>query len=84
MATGAPVVVTDGGALPEVVGDAGVIVPAGDPEALRLAITDLLDDPARRRRLGAAAAARAEARFSWERVAERYEEILVEAAGRPC
>jgi glycosyltransferase involved in cell wall biosynthesis len=84
MATGAPVVVTDGGALPEVVGEAGVIVPAGDAEALRTAIADLLDDPARRRRLGAAAAARAEACFSWERVAERYEEILREAATGRC
>ncbi|HEY1929607.1 MAG TPA: glycosyltransferase family 4 protein [Caulobacteraceae bacterium] len=84
MATGAPVVVTDGGALPEVVGEAGVVVPAGDAEALRSAIADLLDDPARRRRLGAAAAARAEARFSWERVAERYEEILSAAVSRQC
>jgi glycosyltransferase involved in cell wall biosynthesis len=84
MATGAPVVVTDGGALPEVVGEAGVVVPAGDAEALRSAIADLLDDPTRRRRLGAAAATRAEARFSWERVAERYEEILSEAVSRQC
>lgn len=84
MATGAPVVVTDGGALPEVVGSAGVVVPAGDAEALRIAIATLLDDPARRRRLGAAAAARAETTFSWARVAERYEEILLEATGRGC
>ena len=84
MATGAPVVVTDGGALPEVVGEAGVIVPAGDAEALRSVLSDLLDDPARRRRLGAAAAARAETSFSWARVAERYEAILAEAAGRRC
>ncbi|HEY2051024.1 MAG TPA: glycosyltransferase family 4 protein [Caulobacteraceae bacterium] len=84
MSTGAPVVVTDGGALPEVVGEAGVVVPAGDAEALRFAIAGLLDDPSRRRRLGAAAAARAEARFSWARVAEQYEEILLDAAGRRC
>jgi glycosyltransferase involved in cell wall biosynthesis len=84
MATGAPVVVTDGGALPEVVGEAGVIVPAGDADALRTAIAELLDDPARRRRLGAAAAARAQASFSWSRVAERYEGILREAAASRC
>ena len=84
MATGAPVVVTDGGALPEVVGDAGAVVPAGDAGALRSALAGLLDDPERRRRLGAAARARAEARFSWDRVAERYEEILIEAVARRC
>ena len=36
MSCGSPVVVTDGGSLPEVVvGDAGVVVPKGDPEAMR-------------------------------------------------
>jgi glycosyltransferase involved in cell wall biosynthesis len=80
MACGAPVVVTDGGALPEVVGDAGVVVPAGDPEALRAAIAALLDDPDRRRALGAAALRRAQAHFSWDRVAEQYERILIDAA----
>ncbi|HAK63578.1 MAG TPA: glycosyltransferase family 1 protein, partial [Alphaproteobacteria bacterium] len=34
MACGVPLVATTGGALPEVVGDAGVIVPAGDADAL--------------------------------------------------
>jgi len=79
MACGSPVVVTDGGALPEVVGDAGVVVPAGDPGALRDALAALLDDPERRRALGAAALARAQAHFSWDRVAERYETILEDA-----
>ena len=34
MACGLPVVSTDGGALPEVVGDAGLVVPAKNPVAL--------------------------------------------------
>jgi glycosyltransferase involved in cell wall biosynthesis len=84
MATGAPVVVTDGGALPEVVGEAGVVVPAGDAEALGEAIAALLDDPVRRRALGAAALVRARETFSWERVAQRYEAILREATGASC
>jgi glycosyltransferase involved in cell wall biosynthesis len=84
MACGSPVVVTDGGALPEVVGDAGVVVPAGDPAALRDAIAALLDDPERRRALGAAALRRAQAQFSWDRVAAHYEAILEDAARRPC
>jgi glycosyltransferase involved in cell wall biosynthesis len=80
MACGAPVVVTDGGALPEVVGDAWVVVPAGDARALAEAITALLDDEPRRRTLGAAAVKRAQTCFSWDLVAERYEAILTEAA----
>lgn len=84
MATGAPVVVTDGGALPEVVGEAGVVVPAGDAGALREAIAALLDNPQRRRELGEAALARARAHFSWDRVAQQYETVLREAVGAPC
>jgi glycosyltransferase involved in cell wall biosynthesis len=84
MATGAPVVVTDGGALPEVVGEAGVIVPAGDAAALEAAIGALLDDPGRRRDLGEAARRRALERFSWARVAESYETILRGAIARRC
>ena len=45
MACGVPVISTSGGALPEVVGDAGMIVPPGDKEALEKAICYLLDHP---------------------------------------
>ena len=38
MACGVPVISTTGGALPEVVGDAGILVPPGDAAALREAI----------------------------------------------
>ena len=48
MACGVPVVSTDGGALPEVVGDAGLIVPTKDAEALAAAIGMLLRDPQQR------------------------------------
>ncbi len=65
MACGACVLATDGGALPEVVGDAGVIAPAGDPAAVAAAALALLDAPARRAALGAAAARRARTAFSW-------------------
>ena len=53
MACAVPVVSTDGGALPEVVGDAGVIVPARNVDALAEAIDALLRDPRRREELGA-------------------------------
>jgi glycosyltransferase involved in cell wall biosynthesis len=56
MAAGLPVVATRVGGLPELVRDdeTGVLVPARDPRALALALAELLDDPARRRELGAA------------------------------
>jgi glycosyltransferase involved in cell wall biosynthesis len=81
MACGAPVIVTDGGALPEVVGDAGLVVPKADAHALADAIASLLDDPARRDAMSAASLDRARL-FSWDRFAERIEAILREAL--PC
>ena len=80
MACGTPVVVTDGGALPEVVGDAGVVVPRADAAALAHAIAALLDDPAARARASAAGLARVERLFCWDRFAAAYEPILREAA----
>ncbi len=66
MACGVPVVSTDGGALPEVVGDAGVMVPVKDSQALAKAIAHLLEDPERRHALGLAARQRIVERFSWQ------------------
>lgn len=51
---GVPVVVSDGGALPEVVADAGVVVPQGQPNALASALRGLADDPELRASLAAA------------------------------
>jgi len=90
MACGTPLVVSDGGAIPEVVGAPGVcadIVPAGDAEALTAALRALLDDPERRARMGRAARERARTEFSWEAVARAtaavYEHAIHEArAGR--
>ena len=82
MGCGAPVVVTDGGALPEVVGDAGLVTARGDAAMLAAAIGALLDDPDRRRAMSAAGIARAQALFSWDRVAERYDAVLRQAIGQ--
>ncbi len=71
MACGVPLVATDGGALPEVVGDAGITVPTRDSEALAAAIARLLDDPAERQRLALAGRQRIEQRFCWQRVARQ-------------
>jgi glycosyltransferase involved in cell wall biosynthesis len=80
MACGVPVVSTDGGALPEVVGDAGVIVPAKNVDALADAIAALLRDPARREALGARGKQRIEENFCWQvcarQMTEYYRQVL--------
>lgn len=59
MALGRAVIASDAGGLPEVLGDAGMIFPAGEPSLLAKAIASLLSDPERRTKLGASAAIRA-------------------------
>jgi glycosyltransferase involved in cell wall biosynthesis len=80
MACGLPVVATDGGALPEVVGDAGIQVPVRNAAALASAVADLLDDQILRDDLGRRARQRIESRFCWRMTARRmtdlYREVL--------
>ncbi len=71
MACAVPVISTTGGALPEVVGDAGILVPPEDPDALAKAIAALLDDPDRAHRLGWAGYERVHRHFTWRRAAEK-------------
>ncbi|WP_431880190.1 glycosyltransferase family 4 protein [Micromonospora marina] len=56
---GVPLVATDVGGLPDLVGDAAVLVPPGDVDAVDAAVRDLLDDPVRRADLGRRGLARA-------------------------
>ncbi len=85
MACATPLVASRAGAIPEVVGPDGEcadLVPPGDPEILGATIAALLDDPERRERMGKAARARAEERFSWQAVAEKtaaaYARVIAE------
>lgn len=64
MACGAPVIATDGGALPEVVGEAGLIVPAGDDAALAWAMATVLTEPDEQARMSETGLERAQS-FSW-------------------
>jgi len=80
MSHGRAVVTVRSTALPEVVGDAGLLVPPGDPIALGDAIAALAQDGGRRRELGEAGRRRAAADFAWDRVAEAYERVLARAA----
>lgn len=65
MACGVAVVSTTGGALAEVVGDAGVLVPTRNASALAVAVAQLLDEPRRRDQLGRAGRARILEKFCW-------------------
>jgi glycosyltransferase involved in cell wall biosynthesis len=83
MATATPLVVSRAGAIPEVVGPDGLcadLVTPGDVGELVTAIGDLLDDPERRARYGAAGRRRVEELFSWHAVAAAtaaaYEEAI--------
>lgn len=85
MACGVPVVSTDGGALPEVVGGAGVIVPVKNVDALTEAIDSLLQDEPRRADLGLLARKRIEENFCWQVCARQmtayYREVLGDEDG---
>ncbi len=74
MSYGKPVIASDTGGLPEVVGDAGVLVPPQDEKELAVAINSLNGDQERRRELGDAARKRMEA-FTWDEIAKRTADI---------
>jgi glycosyltransferase involved in cell wall biosynthesis len=76
MAAGLPVVAYDQGAVPEVLGDAGVLVSSRDPFALADAIGSLLADPTRRRSL-AEAGRRRFAELDLPNAADRFVDLLV-------
>ena len=70
MACGCLVVAYRNSSLPEVVGDAGILVPNRDAEALGRAAADLMQDPSRRQLLVDTGLAQAK-RFSWENTARQ-------------
>jgi glycosyltransferase involved in cell wall biosynthesis len=73
MACETPLVVSRAGAIPEVIGldgECADLVTPGDVGELAAALEGLLDDPARRARMGAAGRERALAEYSWRAVAE--------------
>jgi glycosyltransferase involved in cell wall biosynthesis len=88
MACAAPLVTTDAGALPEVVGtEAGLRVRAGDVGELTAALQQVLDSPSLAAQLGRAGRRRVLERYTWRSTAQRtadwYAQILGRK-GRPC
>jgi glycosyltransferase involved in cell wall biosynthesis len=85
MASGTPLVASRTGALPEVTGDAAMLVTPGDAEELAVALGRLHDSAPERARLSAAALRRVQERFAWPAVARatvaEYERAI--AAAQP-
>jgi len=80
MACETPVVGSTSGEIPYVIGDAGLLFPEADADALAQVLADLAADPARRRALGRQGRARVLAHFTQARIAaataEVYHEML--------
>ncbi|MDQ6897116.1 MAG: glycosyltransferase, partial [Actinomycetota bacterium] len=74
MAAGVPVVASDSGALPDVVGEAGLLVAPGNASVLRAGLEEVLGDPDLTARLRLAGMRRA-TECDWESVADRYVEM---------
>ena len=82
MASAVPVIGSTCGAIPEVIGEAGLVVPEGDPDALAGALEKLLADGALRERLVRAGLDRVNQHFSWERVADKTHDLFLQVLRR--
>ncbi len=80
MACGAPVVVSSGGSLPEIVGDAAIVVPPDDVEGFRREIARVLSAPELARELREKGFRQA-ARYSWDRTATETLKVYREVTG---
>jgi glycosyltransferase involved in cell wall biosynthesis len=83
MSAGAPVVASDRASIPEVVGDAGIIVDPHDPAAMASAVMRIRGEPGLRERLASRGRAHA-ASFRWDDTAARTAELLWSVAAPPA
>jgi len=82
MASGVAVVGSTSGEIPNVIGDAGVIVPEGDVDALYRALERLQESPQLRQDLAVRGRERAVSTFSQARIAQRTAEVYRTALGQ--
>jgi glycosyltransferase involved in cell wall biosynthesis len=75
MACGVPVIGSDVGELPHLIGGAGLTFPAGDTDALTDRLVRLRDNPILAQRLGREGIRRARTEFSWDRIASDLHDI---------
>jgi glycosyltransferase involved in cell wall biosynthesis len=80
MSCGTPAVASDRSSLPEIAGDAALLVPPEDPEKMAQAIWQALTDDELRRELRQKGLAQAQG-FSWERTARQTIQVYQKAAG---
>lgn len=81
MAAGVPVVGSDSGEIPNIVGDAGFVVPEGDPAALARALEEVLGEGGKALELADRARRRVERHYSWDVVARQTLEVYREVLG---
>jgi glycosyltransferase involved in cell wall biosynthesis len=75
MASGVPVIGSTCGAIPEVIGEAGLVFPERDAGALAAALRRMLSDHELRQNMAKAGRPRVEHNYSYERVAEKTYEL---------
>ena len=83
MAARVPVIGASSGAIPEVIGEAGLVYPEGDVSALTQCLRALVDDPLRREQLGQAGWSRVQTYYSDEAVAMATLRVYRAALGAP-
>jgi glycosyltransferase involved in cell wall biosynthesis len=79
MATGTPIIAANSTAIPELVGDAGLLVDVTDPREIAMPIMRIIEDENKRAELSARAIGRS-LQFTWERAATSTLKVLCEAA----
>ena len=77
MACRVPVVGSTCGAIPEVIADAGIVVPENNSEALAIQLRRIVRDEKLRNELAAAGRERVETHYTWERVAEQIYSVYL-------
>jgi len=75
MACGVPVISTTGGALPEVVGDAGILIPPADASALTRALVSVLTNPDLAEKLSQAGYRRVQNHLTWHAAAMKTVDV---------
>tara|TARA_B100000963_G_scaffold361876_1_gene400497 strand:- start:1328 stop:2575 length:1248 start_codon:yes stop_codon:yes gene_type:complete len=78
MACGVPLISTSGGALPEVIKDAGIIIPPKNSKEIYNSVDFLLSSPDHANYLSKKAFERVKTKFSWEVIAKQLERIYLE------
>lgn len=74
-ACGIPVIGSDSGAIPDVIGEAGIVFPEGDVGAISRAIRRLVDNPNEAASLGDVGHRRVHANYTWRSVAQQMHQI---------